>query len=30
MPVPLQKDVERFTYAHYVTWPDEEPVPTCI
>jgi Uma2 family endonuclease len=24
MPVPLRKDVERFTYAHYVTWPDEE------
>lgn len=24
MPVPLQKDVERFTYAHYVTWPAEE------
>ncbi|MGE5343312.1 MAG: Uma2 family endonuclease [Candidatus Omnitrophota bacterium] len=24
MPVSLQKDVERFTYAHYVTWPAEE------
>jgi Uma2 family endonuclease len=24
MPVPLRKDVERFTYAHYVTWPDDE------
>jgi Uma2 family endonuclease len=24
MPVALRKDVERFTYAHYVTWPDEE------
>lgn len=24
MPTPLQKDVERFTYAHYLTWPAEE------
>ncbi len=24
MPEPMRKDVERFTYAHYVTWPDEE------
>ena len=24
MSIPLRKDVERFTYAHYVTWPDEE------
>jgi Uma2 family endonuclease len=24
MPAPMRKDVERFTYAHYVTWPDEE------
>lgn len=24
MPSPIRKDVERFTYAHYVTWPDEE------
>ncbi|MCU0288973.1 MAG: Uma2 family endonuclease [Acidobacteria bacterium] len=24
MPVPLQKDIERFTYAQYITWPDQE------
>ncbi len=24
MPVHMGKDVERFTYAHYVTWPAEE------
>jgi len=24
MPVPVSKDAERFTYAHYLTWPDEE------
>ena len=24
MPVLLRNDAERFTYAHYVTWPDEE------
>jgi Uma2 family endonuclease len=24
MPAPMRKGVERFTYAHYLTWPDEE------